>query len=287
MNRSSLLAAVAASGLLVAPTAALADSTLVAGPLKVKGYAVSLTATDGAADSLSVVASKTSGPSTQMHMWSFKGVNVSIKGAKATLKGSLGRYGAINAKLTAGRSAKGVVPAGCTGSAGTARSGMLTGKTKLVLDTGFFKTVAPKSLKAQILKAGKLDCTGGSGSTTGLMLTSSLEQQEGQLMVSVSKSGGKVNQSVMRMDAGSATAPATVMHMITAKAGESGLTASPDLSSASAKGAGGFLTGALQFTGEPMGTMAAGSVSGDLVARFDSIGTQTLPAGTDAMLMQR
>lgn len=292
--RHSILAAVAGAALLAAPASALADGTLVAGPLKAKGYTINLTATDaGAGDSLSVMAVKKAGRSQQMHLWSFKGVAVSVKGGKATLKGNLGAFGKINAKVAAGAAARGVIPAGCKGSAGSARKGTLTGTTKLVLDTGFFRTLAPKSLPAQLLTGGKLDCSGGAsgGGTTGgksggTMLTSSFDGTGGQVMVTLMKDGGKVTQQVMRTDAASG-ALASGLHMITAETGASGLDVASDLSSATAAAASPFLSGSLSFTGEPAGTMATGTVGGSFAAKFDSIGTQAIPAGTDAMLMQR
>jgi hypothetical protein len=290
MNRYSMAAGLAAVAALAVPTAAQAAGTLVAGPVKAKGYAVTITATDGSSDTMSVNAVKRSGGSLQMHSWSFStGVKVTIKGAKATLKGSLGRYGKIDARVSAGRKAAGTVPAGCTGKPGSARKGKLTGRTKLVLDTTFFKTLAPKSMPAQLLKAGTLDCSGGGGKTPegGLTLMSSADDAAGQLMVNVAKVGEKVTQTVMRMDAAAATAPASVMHMITASTGASGLNAASDLSQASAPAAGPFLTGQLAFAGEPMGTMAMGTMTGDFAAKFDSIGTQRLPEDNDAMLMRR
>jgi hypothetical protein len=290
MHRSSMLvAAIAATGLLTLPAGALAaGSSLIAGPVKAKGYTVSLTATDnGAADTVSVMAVKTAGKSQQLHSWSFSGVAVSIKGAKATLKGSLGTFGKLDAKVVTGKTAKGTVPAGCTGKPGSARSGKLTGTTKLVLDSSYFKTLAPKSLKAQIVKSGKLDCSGGTGGATqkGLMLMSSAEGDGGRLMVNVIKQGSKVTQQVMRTD--TPAAGASVFHMISAATGASGLDAAGDLSTATAAAAGPFLAGTLSFAGESMGTMATGTVSGDFVAKFDSIGTQSLPAGNDGMLMQQ
>ena len=287
MKKTSLLCAATAATLLAAPAGALAKGTVIAGPMKVKGYSLSLTATDGASDSLIVSALKKSGGSQQMHSWSFTGTKVTVKGSSATIKGSLGRYGSINAKVKATGSAKGVVPPGCTGTAGSVRKGALAGKTKLVLDSTFFKTVKPKGLKAQILKAGKLNC-GGGGSTDshGLILTSSAEGADGTLTVSVVKTGSKVSQTVTRMDTATATAPASVFHMITATTGEDGLHAAPDLQNASAPAAGPFLLGQLAFAGEPLGTMATGTISGDFAAKFDSIGQQWLPEGTDAILMQ-
>jgi hypothetical protein len=294
MHRRSLYcAALAAAGALVVPAAASASSSLYAGPVKVKGYSVSLYATDGgASDTLGVTAVKRSGGSQQMHSWSFSGVSVSIKGAKATIKGNLGRYGKLNARVVAPVKAKGTVPAGCTGKPGSTRKGKLTG-AKLVLDSSFFRKFAPKSMKAMIVRSGKLNCSGdgnggnGGGTPSGLMLMSTVDGPDGQLMVNVVKSAGKVTQQVTRMDAAAATAPATVFHMISATAGAAGLDAAADLSSATAAAAGPFLSGTLSFAGEAMGTMAAGAVSGDFTARFDSIGAQSLPAGNDAMLMQR
>jgi hypothetical protein len=290
MHRYSPLgAAAAATALLAMPAAALADGgSVIAGPIKAKGYSISLTATD-ASDSVGVTAIRTAGGSQQMHSWSFTGVKVSIKGAKATIKGSLGRFGKLNAKVATSGRAKGRVPAGCTGTAGSARKGRLTGKSKLVLDSTFFKKVKLKSVKAQIVKSGKLDCSAGGGTNQakGLMLMSSLDGPAGRLMVTVTKSAGSVTQQVMRTDAPAATAPATVLHLISARTGASGLAAAADLSSASAPAAGPFLGGTLSFAGQPMGTMAPGAISGDFTAKFDSIGAQALPAGTDGMLMQQ
>jgi hypothetical protein len=105
-------------------------------------------------------------------------------------------------------------------------------------------------------------------------------------MVNVVKAGGKVTQTVMRTDAASG-ALASGLHMITAETGPSGLEVASDLSSATAPAAGPFLSGTLSFSGEGMGTVASGTAGGDFAAKFDSIGTQAVPAGNDAMLMQR
>jgi hypothetical protein len=293
MNRSStLLAATAATALLAAPAgASAAGSTVVAGPLKAKGYDITLTASDnGAGDSFGVTATKTAGQSMQMHSWSFSsGVAVSIKGGKATIKGSLGRYGAINAVVKTGGAGKGAVPNGCTGSAGSSRSGRLTGSTKLVLDTTFFKTLKPKALRALIVSGGSLKCGGSSRPQAGggLMLTHTAEGADGQMMLTLTKSGGKVTQTAMRSDTAAATAPASVFHMITATAGASGLDAATDLTSATAAGAAPFFSGSLSFSGEATGTMATGTVSGSFTAKFDSIPAFTPAPGADAMLMQQ
>jgi hypothetical protein len=289
MKKTSLLCAATAATLLAAPAGALAKGTVIAGPVKAKGYKLSLTATDGGSkDSLIVSAVKSAGGSQQTHSWTFDGPKVTVKGASASIKGSLGRYGAINAKVRTTSGAKGAVPPGCVGTPGSARKGTLTGKTKLVLDSTFFKTVKPKNVKAQVIKAGKLECaaTGGGTDGNGLMLTSTADSADGTLTVSVAKTGKHVTQTVMRSDDPAATAPASVLHVVTAGTGESGLHAAADLQNASAPAAGPFLLGQLAFAGTPMGDMATGTISGDFAAKFDSIGQQRLPEGTDAILMQ-
>jgi hypothetical protein len=293
MTRTSLLvAAVTATAVLAAPTGALAaGSTVIAGPMKAKGYDITLSATDnGAADSFAVNAVKTAGRSMQTHTWSFgSGVAVSIKNGRATINGSLGRYGAIKAIVTAGGAARGTVPKGCTGAAGSARKGTLTGKTRLALDTTFFRTLAPRSLKAQILTGGRLDCSGAGQQQQGkgLMLTHSADTADGQMMLTLMKVGGRVTQTAMRTDSAAATAPASVMHMITATTGAAGLDAAGDLSGATATAAGPFFSGALTFSGTPTATMATGTLAGDFTAKFDAIPAFTPAAGADAMLMQQ
>src|SRR4051794_24649569 len=180
MNHTSILVAAAATALLAAPAgASAAGSSVIAGPLKAKGYDITLTATDGgAADSFAVTAYKLGGGSTQMHSWSFSsGVAVTVKNGKATIKGSLGRYGAINATVNAGRAGTGAVPKGCTGTPGSSRVGTLAGRTRLVLGSTFFRTLKPGSLKAQIVKGGSLKCSGGAAQPQGkgLMLSHSAE----------------------------------------------------------------------------------------------------------------
>lgn len=295
-SRSPLLAAVSAAtatAVLAVPALASAASvpTVVAGPFKAKGYNITLTATDGgAADTFGVDATKTSGGSTQMHSWSFgAGVKVSVKGGKATIKGSLGKYGKVDAALKAGGAKKGVLPKGCKGTAGSTRAGTVTGKTTLSLDTTFFKTQKPKGLKGQILTGGDLTC----GPTKpapgkGLMLSLPGDGAADSTMVTVSKEGGQVSQMAMSSEDQAATAPASVFHMIMATTGASGLDAAADMTTAKAPGAGPFLSGTLSFAGEAAGpTMASGTASGDFTAKFDVIKPFTVPAGVTAMLMQQ
>ncbi len=278
MARGTALAA--ACALLVPAGAQAAGTSVVAGPLKAKGYDLTIS---GSGSSLAIMAAKTSGGSTQMHTWSFTGAKVSAKGIKA----SLGRYGKIDLRFSGGRSGRGVVPKGCTGTPGKTTVGTMKGSLKLKLDSTFFKTVSAKQLKGQLAKSGKLDCGSGTGKeTTGTTLSVTDAGSVDMLMLSISKVGSSVQQMMMRTDDRTASAPASITHMIMAKAPASGLTAAGDLSSATAQAAGPFLTGSLSFTGEPMAGMATGTVSGTFAGKFDSIGTQTLPADATAILMQ-
>ena len=292
--RTPTLVAVCAAGLLAAPAAASAvGSTVVAGPLKVRDYTMTVTATDGATDSLGVMFNRTAGKASQMHMYSFsQGVTVKAKGASASIKANLGRYGKVNLKLVgAGAAKKGVLPKGCTGSAGKSRAGTLRGSFKLVADTTYFKTVSAKSLKGQLLKGGKLTCdgSGGGGQTKApTSLSVNLAQPEGMLTFSASKAAdGSVTQQAMRMDDAGSTAPASIMHLISAPGGAAAFAPAADLSSATGSAVTPFFTGAFSFASDmAMGTTAMGKLSGDLVAAFDSIGAQPIAAGSpDAIIV--
>jgi hypothetical protein len=290
--RTPALVALCAAGLLAAPAGASAAGTVIAGPLKVKGYSMTVTATDGSSDSLGVMFNRTAGKASQMHSYSFsQGVNVKVSGASASIKGSLGRYGNVNLKLKgAGAARKGIVPKGCTGTAGKSRAGALRGSFKLVADTTYFKTVSAKSLKGQIQKGGSIKCDGSHGgqAKAPTTLTVSLDKPEGMLMFTASKAAdGTVHQQAMRMDEAGATAPASIMHMINAPGGAAAFAPSADLSSASGSAVSPFFTGAYSFASEmAMGTSAMGKLNGDLVAAFDSIGQQPIAAGApDAMIV--
>jgi hypothetical protein len=291
MTRNTL-ALLAALGTAAAPaTASAASTSIVAGPLKVKDYAMTLTATDGGAhDSLGVVFTRRAGQATQTHYYTFaQGVQVTA----SRIKGSLGRYGAIDLKLAAGPARRGATPKGCTGKAGTVRTGALKGSFKLVADATYFKTVTARSLRAQVVRGGKIDCGGGAptpgagGGAGETMLTSTADTPAGMVMLSVIEDAkGAVTQQAMRSDDAAATAPATIMHMIDAPGTSAAFAPAGDLSSATGTGVAPFFGGAFSFASEePMGSVASGTLSGDIAARFDSIGTQTF--GGDAMLMRR
>ncbi|HEU4656533.1 MAG TPA: hypothetical protein VFR97_03370 [Capillimicrobium sp.] len=278
-----LLGGIALAGALALPSAAAADTTITGGPLNVKGYAMTVIGNDaGAKDSLTVFFNKTVGKDMQQHMYSFdSGVTV----GPTSIKADLGKYGKLDLKLTGAKKGSSAVPKGCTGKAGKTLTGTLAGSLKFVADTTYFKTIKAKSLKGQSFKAGKIDCSGDNGQgghTPGqaggvtLTLTGDLN---GDML---SFTAAKGFQTAMVMEEASKTAPASIMHFITAEAAASDLDVSDDLSSATVKGQEPFLTGTGNFEGEGFGTSATGTLSGDLVARFDSIGNVSL-TGDDLM----
>jgi hypothetical protein len=85
----------------------------------------------------------------------------------------------------------------------------------------------------------------------------------------------------MRSEDPAATAPATVMHMISAEG--NGLQVSGGGASATVPAIGPFIAGTGAFSGEPYPGGAFGSLDGNLVARFDGIGDVAF--GGDATLM--
>jgi hypothetical protein len=253
------IAGAAIAAALALPAVAHADSSVVGGPLKVRDYQMSVIGSDGGKDSLSIVLSRTSGRSTQQHMYLFdSGVTVT----PTSIKGSLGRYGTINLKLAGARSAKSSIPAGCTGKPGTMKRGTLTGSLRFVADSSYFRTITAKSLPGTVSVGGSIRCDGatsggpgaGTGAAGGPML--SLTKTDGGGMFTFSATAKQ--QSAMVMDDAAATAPAQVMHIITAEGtGLKGDTV-PGLSP--------FIGGTGAFQGTVSGTL-----SGDLTAKFDSI----------------
>jgi hypothetical protein len=294
LTAAGLLAAAA----LAAPSAAAAaaDTTLTAGPLKVRAYQMTLVATDAAHDALTVMLTRRAGSSMQTHVYSFdRGVTVNAGGRAPSIAGRLGRYGVLRLTLGGMRGGRGSVPAGCTGTPGRQERGTFAGKLDLTLDTTYFRTVRARSLPGMRISGGALRC-GGSGAPGqpgggggGLTLSVTSQGADGSMLMlnAARDAGGKVAQTAMKMDGATQTAPASVSHMISSPAAANGLTAAADLSSASAVGAAPFLAGTMTFAGEGLGQMASGTVGGDFAARFDSIGTQRPPADAIATLMRR
>jgi hypothetical protein len=275
----------------------------MAGPLKVKDYAMTVSATDSKRDNLTVMFRRVAGKGQQMHMYSFsKGVKVTANPAlsKARIKGSLGKYGKIDLALRGpGAVRRGATPKGCTGKAGKLRAGTLKGTFRLIADSTYFKRVSASTLKAQLATGGKLKCDtrdtgggggGGGGATGTVTLMSTTTGPQGMLTLMMMRTrSGAVTQQVMRTDDAAATAPASIMHMINTRGTSAAFEPAADLSSARGTGVTPFLSGSFTFAADTaMGDFATGELSGDLAARFDSIGTQQLGVGaSSATLMRR
>jgi hypothetical protein len=271
LNHLHHIAGAAAIAALALPAVAHADSSVVGGPLKVRDYQMSVIGSDAGKDSLSIVFSRTSGGSTQQHMYLFdSGVTVT----PTSIKGSLGRYGSIDLKLSGARSANSSVPAGCSGNPGSVKRGTLKGSLRFVADASYFRTVTAKSLPGTVSVGGSIRCDGatsgvpgaGTGAAGGPML--SLTKTDGGGMFTFSATPKQ--QSAMVMDDASATAPAQVMHMISAEGN--------GLKGDSVPGISPFIGGTGAFQGTVSGTL-----SGDLTAKFDSIGPVAIQG--DATLM--
>lgn len=289
MPKISLLATAALAAALVAPAGAHAAGTIVLNPVKVKSYSMTISGVDSpSGDSLSITFLRNSGKSTQMHPYNFaEGVKVT----STQISGSLGKYGKLKLKLGKTKKVKGKLPKGCKGTLGTVRTGTVTGSFDFAPDTTYFKKIKRKKFSASSFTGkAKLDCsgsgTGGDGSgggdgpaTGGPRLTLSKLGTGGAML---SFTATPQMQQVMQTEDRDASAPASVMHMISSSgAGLTNITAA----TATTPGLAPFLTGQGSFAGEAMGTMAIGTLSGSLVAKFDSIGDVAL-MGDGAMLMQ-
>jgi len=165
-----------ATAALAVPAAAQAQTTLIAGPLKVRDYQMQVLGTDAAKDSVTIMFSRAAGASNQMHMYTF------ADGATVTptsITASLGRYGTIKLRLAGARSGQGVVPAGCTGNPGTTKAGTMSGSLRFVAGDSYFKTVTASKLKGTAMTGGNLKCqsdTGGSGRSGGGSLVQNSSQ---------------------------------------------------------------------------------------------------------------
>jgi hypothetical protein len=162
------------------------------------------------------------------------------------------------------------------------------GSFRLVADTTYFRTVTAKTMPGASITGGNIRCGGdgtgngggGGGGATG-QPTLTQTKTDGAAMFSFTAQRGV--QTALQMDDRAATAPAQIMHMITAP-GNPGLEIGGGGMTATAKANTPFLTGTGTFAGEGgAGPMVTGTLSGNLRAAFDSIGA--IDIAGDAMLM--
>jgi hypothetical protein len=216
-NRSHALAALAAgAAVLAVPAAASAAApSIIAGPVKVKAYSMTVFASKGG---LSVSLFRRAGKSSQFHSYNAaQGVKVKVARnlGSGSVKAPLGKYGSVKLKLHAsGALRRTQIPKGCTGKPGHSRIGTLTGTFKLKADSGrYFGTIKEKSLPAQVIRGGTLKCQGGNGggnpgggSPNSTILSRSVAGAGGDFTsFLVSRTNGKVLESVTRSESPSAT----------------------------------------------------------------------------------
>jgi hypothetical protein len=277
--------------------AAAPTATLVAGPVAVHGYQLTLIASSGASASLTVNLVRKAGGATQTHVYSFKLSPSALKVAPRLASASLvtgtqlGGFGAVTMRLArAGKLTRGT----SCGATFSGRSGTLAGSLRLVLDTTFFRTVVERSLPARLSSGtSKLTCAPPppTRNQPGLTLTAlpSSTGAGGPIFTAAKTAAGAVTEAFFVSEQ---RAPASITHSIVAKAAASAFTAAADLSSAHLDGGAGapFLGGALDFAAQAPAqsaagcTQAVGQLSGSLVGHFDSIGDQTAGSGTGFLI---
>lgn len=286
-------------GLLLAPAESLAATSTEPpffsasfGPLKVKKYEMSgqfySSRQDGRDATFTIDFERRNHRSIQSHIYSFKefssinshsGRSVQMKAASdlrsGSLSASLGKYGKLKLHfLNSGRAKSVKPPRFCTGRTGTSRKGTLTGSFTLVADHTYFKTVKAHRFGGFFTRVPERKCKVHSvpgGPEAGSL---SLNGDDGDLQVFFGKgaSGGVSEQvlSSIHPDPG-----AYFQHTISTGLPRSSFTAAPDLSSAHVSGGGSFLAGKADFTASSHNVaFASGSLSGSMVAKFDSIGTK-------------
>lgn len=294
MKRRIILAAALAAAL-VLPASASAAGSITGGPAKIAGgYSVFLNADDGNPDRLTIMIERGDATDAQTDILTFtSGVKVTLSGASASIRGTLGSHGSVDLRLRGARTAPPrVLPKGCTGSRGTTRNGRLEGRLRLRLPTGKFVTI--RSLPASTFVGGELDCEPASvpGKGDGGDGTGDGNGGEPQLMLVTQSDGLTVSfvatkRSLMlsRIGEPHKEGRATVMAMTSVTAsGSNLLTVSGGGASAGVRSAGRF-SGAGVFTATTnMGSVATGPLTGSLKVAFDG-GPAVNIAGDPATLL--
>lgn len=285
------------AALALAATAAAARKPaplLVGGPLKVKGYTLTLqvakvTARGGKPVSLVVFLEKEIGQARQLHVYTFGLPASAYKTTGGTLqldtKDALGKYGTI--VLTFAGASSNQLPAGCEGSSVSTLKGTLSGRPgkpglKLKLDDTFFGTVERRSLPAFALSANGVTCgTTDTDPAKGLVLSGTALVDDEILSFSATKGeDGKVLQDFGVVEPSARTAPAAINHSAHVLTDGSTVVAADDLSSATVTAAGPFVSGTVSYAAvTPIADGGTtGLLTGQVTATFDSIGARSVGA---------
>jgi hypothetical protein len=303
--------AVPRSGAKPEPTTTFSISTT---PVPVHGYGMSLfvTETDGAKTAaLTItfsVAATTGRHPTQSHSYSFtlpaEALTVSPHLAGATLDtgSDMAKQGGIDMKLKKLGDIQ-ITTGDCVTT--KTRTGALKGAFKLVADTTFFHTVKESSLPATLTKRVSTPgcdqpnppCTPGTtltatNSKRNMFLNASrVPAGSGATSAPAAAGAPTVSELLSYVQYPTSTAPATISHLIQVSgAPKKALSPSADLTSATLNGSVGkpYLTGSVAFSGTATSgacsktvdrTISTGTVTGKLVAHFDSVGDRGFTAG--------
>jgi hypothetical protein len=290
------------AGLVLAPAAAAAsfDSAgrhgtveFDAGPA-VHGYRVHVAATEfkrTQAGTVTITLTRRSGASMQSHQWLFTGRSaprVDISLTRATVKGDFGPFGKLNIRIrgTGKTRHTALVPpssaySACTSAGRQAeRAARVTGTLSLHLDQGLFRGVRARGFSGgRAIDTPRYRCKPVPADRAGTAVTLA----GGDFSAFQLKPGGSVTESVRverRQD--TPTAPSTddgkVQSVHTISVGglpASALRRAGDLSSATVRAGGAWLSGSVRYTAHtPPGDQSTQGIgAGDFAAHFDSLGT--------------
>lgn len=187
--------------------------------------------------------------------------------SSARVRVRLGRRGAVSMRFRATEAARKQLPKGCKGRPTLARRGILTGRFKVRVSKRI--KAVKRRIPAILSKPGDFTCDIKLPPFEASLTAFKLEDQ---LSLFYSRSRKGVSATVTYSE-GAPGQAVTVTHAITNTQKGKGAFVNSGLSSARVRGFGPSLKGELKFTAtdpNPTGTTALGSLSGRLVANFDT-----------------
>ena len=288
MLRAPAIALTAVAALaVVAPARAAGSYRLHAGPVAVRGYAMTIDAsTFQRHASLDVVFARRTADTAQTHTYSFtRGVRLTApRGLRSgRLRAGLGALGRIDLRFRRSGAVHLTkqLPT-CAGPKPRRRRGRLTGTFRLVADSTFFGTVRAQRLAGALIRVPSgVRCTGAIPfENPPGTLTLDAGDQRAALEVQQLPAGRSLQTLTVT------TAAPAVVHTLTATGPAGSFTGDRD--AATVTGAAPAFTGSLTYaaTSHVFGPVpgSEGSTSGDLTGSFDSIGPQRVPLSTDATI---
>ncbi|MDQ6820250.1 MAG: hypothetical protein M3076_07925 [Actinomycetota bacterium] len=268
-----------------------AEGIIYSGSVQVRAYKMQLLAvTQGKnhGDLVAISFSRGTSADKQEHYYQFtKHVQVHLApgGASGTIKANLGTYGKIDLTFSAGG---GRITPGCPGSFLSQHAGTLKGTFHFVSGSSYFKTINNGSLRAFSATSKKApSCkppTKNATHGTSLDVDSIGSPGRGSFKdFNIQRDPkGRVIEQFLILDSSQAKKGVVIARAIdVAKLPASAFTNAADLSSANAVASGQFMSGSVAFTSSTtVGNTASGTVSGSITAKFDGLGSVTVPQGT-------